>query len=36
MEPFGSLVRPGFTHLLPTRGREPGENEPVSTLSAEA
>jgi len=27
MEPFGSLVRPGFTHLLPTRGREPGEKQ---------
>jgi len=24
MEPFGSLFRPAFTHLLPTRGREPG------------
>jgi hypothetical protein len=24
MEPFGIMVRPGFTHLLPTRGREPG------------
>jgi hypothetical protein len=24
MEPFGSLVRPSFTHLLLTRGREPG------------
>jgi len=23
MEPFGSLVRSGFTHLLLTRGREP-------------
>jgi hypothetical protein len=24
MELFGSLFRPAFTHLLPTRGREPG------------
>jgi hypothetical protein len=36
MEPFGILVRPGFTHLLPTRGREADENNLVSTLSDEA